>query len=193
MPVENIRTGKFAEDLSREGTIVPMGEPLQSWSYARNRYGALACYVEDGKILNMTQLFKSGEIWGIDADSINKNNLMKYHDIKFGFFPSIGFETIFVWTLNIYLKFANEKLKLTLPLKFIAGATDVLGYRMAAPSGIFFSGLGEFGGKVVENHITFEGMIEDYSIDARSILRPFFEYVWEECGLKRPDKENLER
>jgi hypothetical protein len=64
---------------------------------------------------------------------------------------------------------------------------------MAPPPGIIFKGFRGFGGTAVENNIILEGMIDDYSLDARIILRPFFEQVWEECGLKRPDKENLER
>jgi hypothetical protein len=113
VPLDKIRTSKIAEDLCRDGNLIPMGEFVESWSYTRNKYGALACYVEDGKIVNMTQLFKSGEIWGIDADCIDKNKLLNYYDIKFGFFPSTGFETIFVWSLNNYLKFAKDILKLT--------------------------------------------------------------------------------
>jgi len=160
--------------------------------YGRNKYGAYVCYEENGKIINFTQLFKSGELWGIDT-RIDKNRIMSLGGIDFGFFPCVAFEQTFVLTLNNYLKFDNEILKLPLPLKFIAGATDVMGYRMSCPPGMNFTGFVKFAGNVVDDHIIFDGIIEDYSENARTILRQFFEYVWEECGLVRPDKERLDR
>ncbi len=48
-----------------------------------------------------------------------------------------------------------------------------------------------FGGHVFENNIIHEGTITDYNVKVTDILRPFFEYIWEECGLERPDKEVL--
>ena len=77
------------------------------------------------------------------------------------------------------------------PLKFIAGATGVEGYRMTAPSGMDFGGFERFGGRVVEENLIYEGTIPNYELPVTSILRPFFDYVWEECGLNRPDKERL--
>jgi len=185
-PVDNIRSSQVAMDFSRNGHLEPMSEKGVSCSYGRNKYGAFVCSYPDRILLNFTQLFKTGEIWGIDT-SIDKTKLMKFHRVKVGFFPCSSFERTFVWTLNNYLKFAHDILKLPAPLKFIAGATDVLGYKMAIPYGG-----GGFDGNVVEEHIVFEGVIEDYSKNPRTILRPFFEYVWEECGLNRPDKDKLD-
>ena len=156
-------------------------------SFGRNKYGAYAYFQREGKILNITQLFKSGELWGIDAYSIEKSRLMERFDVNFGFFPSGAFEKLFVVTMGHYLQFARDILKLSIPLKFVAGATDVLGYKMAARieggSGLY--------GDVVEDPITFERIIDDYSQEPQIILRPFFEHVWEECGLKRPDTDRL--
>jgi len=82
-------------------------------------------------------------------------------------------------------------LELPLPLKFIVGATKVENYRMAAPNGTSFPGLQKFGGRVVEDHIVYEGTITNFDSDPKVLLRPFFENIWEECGLKRPDREQL--
>ena len=76
-PMDSIKTSEIALDFARDGNLVPMSEPGLSWSYGRNKYGAYACFEQDGKILNLTQLFKSGELWGIDADCIEKTGLME--------------------------------------------------------------------------------------------------------------------
>ena len=182
-PIDSIKSSKIALDLAQTGRLFPMSRGEISWSFGRNKYGAYACFEKDGKIFNLTQLFKSGELWGIDAYLIDKSRLMERGSVDFGFFPSGAFEKIFVVTLGHYLKFAGDILKLSGPLKFIAGATDVLGYRMIVPYGV---GPG-FNGDVVEDHVTFDGIIEDYSKEPHIILRPFFERIWEECGLERPD------
>lgn len=187
IPLDNLKTSKSVIDLAIKGNLFPMSEGGISWSFERNKYGAYVFFQKDGKIVNFTQLFKSGELWGIDAFAIDKSRLMKAANVKFGFFPCGYLEKIFVITLSHYLKFSKEIIGLPVPLKFIAGATDVLGYNMYIPQTV---GL-DFGGPVVEDHIVYEGIIEDYSIDPHIILRPFFEYVWEECGLERPDKYKL--
>lgn len=186
MPVDSINSNKIALDIARTGNLFPMSRGDISYSFGRNKYGAYACSSEDGKVINFTQLFRSGELWGIDAYSIDKNRLMKRANVDFGFFPFGAFEKIFVVTLDHYLKFARDILKLPMPLKFIAGATDVLGYRMAVRGE-------KVSGNVVEDHITFEGIIDDYSKEPHIILRPFFEHVWEECGLERPYRDDYLR
>jgi hypothetical protein len=155
-----------------------------------NKHGSYVGHLEDDKILNITQLFLTGELWGIDAYAIDKDCVMKRSKVDFGYFPCVDLEKAFIYTLANYLKFASEALKLQLPLRFIAGATDVKGYRMSSPQGFNFIS-GRFDGHVLADKIVHEGTITNYSVKASDILRPFFEYVWEECGLERPDKEVL--
>ena len=76
-------------------------------------------------------------------------------------------------------------------MRFIVGATDVAGYRMTAPQGMDFPGYERFRGNVVKPHVIYEGLISDYDMKVTDMLRPFFELLWEECGLNRPDKEIL--
>ena len=182
---------KQALDLSRSGTLVPMSRGGTGGSYGRNKYGGYICHTDIDTISNITQLFKTGELWGIDTFVIDKDRLLEWGKTDFGFFPCIDLEHTFIDTLANYLKFASETLKLPLPLKFIAGATDVEGYRMTAPNGIDCGSV-RFGGNVVDEHITYEGLIPDYNKKATEILRPFFNHVCEECGVVRPDIEVLE-
>jgi hypothetical protein len=164
-----------------------MGGSPYGWSYERNRYGAYAYVEVNAKATNLTQLFKSGELWGIDSISIDKRRLMEFANVSFGFIPSVAFEKTFVKTLRNYLKFAKETLSVPPPLKFIAGATNVVGYKMGTTQ----LALNTLIGNVVEENIIFEGIIDNYSTEPHTILRPFFEHVWEECGLERPDEDIL--
>ena len=187
IPLSNIKTSKQAYDLALAGNLTSLGVGPVSSSYGRNKHGSHICHVEDDKALNLTQLFKTGELWGIDADTIDKEKVMNWSEADFGYLPCTSLERAFLYTLKNYLKFAAETLKLHLPLRFVAGVTDVEGYRMALPPGF-----GErFAGLVVDDNIIHEGTITDYDVKATDILRPFFEYLWEECGLERPDKEVL--
>ena len=126
----------------------------------------------------------------MNTNCIDKQSQMARAKVGFGFFLPEAFEDIFKNTLIAYLKFAEETLHLTLPLRLMAGATKVEGYRMVAPQGMSF-GFERFDGRVVEPHIVYEGIVENYQSEPAQILRPFFNRVWEECGLDRPDQDSL--
>lgn len=189
-PVDQIMTTKAALDMAKKGNLSPMGEH-PGGTYGRNRFGAFVCNHNEGKVLNLTQLFKNGELWGINAYCIDKKLLVDRAKIDFGFFPCVALEDCFISSLANYLQFSKNVLKLPLPIRFIAGATNVKGYRMTAPTGMHFGGFEKFAGSVVEQHITYDGKIENYDEKVTDILRPFFNHIWEECGLDRPDKEYL--
>ena len=126
----------------------------------------------------------TGELWGIDAWSIGKDILKGFTTTERPFFPSVAVEREFASTLTNYLKFANETLHLPPPVRLIAGATDVLGYCVAMDSG-------RFNGDVVDEHIVYEWQVDDLTADPLDVLRPFFNYFWEQCGLERPDVKIL--
>lgn len=178
-----LRSPKIAEDLVISGNIPPMDYAIR-WGNLRNKHGAVVYRTDNGKVLALTQLFLNRELWGIDANTIDKQKLMERSRTSFGFFPCIAFEERFLNALGCYLKFANEILNLPLPLKIIAGATDIEGYKMCIPNT-----LGPCDGFVVENHIVWQGEVEDFNLKPTTILRPFFNQVWEACGLNRPDVE----
>ncbi|WP_417913386.1 hypothetical protein [Candidatus Electronema sp. TJ] len=149
-----------------------------------------------GLARHLSQLFKTGEIWGVDCWTLDRELALRHGNFPYllhsnpeamGVFPCATFEEIFIKTLENYLKFANERLQLSLPVKLIVGATDVKGFMMATCYGVS----SRFLGNVVEEHLIKEMIIDNYDTPPRTILRPFFEYVWEECGLTRPDKECL--
>ena len=188
--VVEFKTSQKALELLSKGSVGPLTDRATGWDLGRNRHGAFVCEHDAEKVLAMTQLFRNKELWGIDAEMIDKESCKEWLKVKFGYFTCSSFENAFIQTLSTYLTFCRDILNLPLPLRFIAGATDVEGYRMNAPHGMDFGGL-KFNGQVVEEHIVYEGTILDYELPVTTILRPFFDYVWEECGLNRPDKERL--
>jgi hypothetical protein len=189
--VEEFTTSKQVLELLSKGGVKPLCDRINGWNRGRNRHGTFVCAHIDEKVLAVTQLFRNKELWGIDARTIDKQHCKEWSEVEFGYFACSSLEIAFTQTLSTYLTFCRDILNLPLPLKFIAGATGVEGYRMTAPSGMDFGGFERFGGRVVEENLIYEDTIPDYELQVTSILRPFFDYVWEECGLNRPDKERL--
>lgn len=169
---------------SMDGHLEPMAERAPSSARERNKHGAYVYCRNKGRILHLTQVFMTGEIWGIDTDCIDKDAIMAEKHLDGGGFLWDSFKRTFEGTLSNYLSFAQATLQLPLPLTIKAGATNVEGYRMRTRSM-------PWGGRVVDQHITWEGTIEDYAMQPHQILRPFFNHVWDACGLERPDKECL--
>ncbi|MBN2313940.1 MAG: hypothetical protein JXM79_08410 [Sedimentisphaerales bacterium] len=189
--VEEFATSKQVLEFLSKSSVRPLCDHLSGWSPGRNRHGAFVCAHNEDKVLAITQLFRNKELWGIDVITIDKESCKEWSKVEFGFIACSSLEIAFTETLSTYLTFCRDILKLELPLRFIAGATGVEEYRMTAPSGINFAGFEKFAGRVVEENLIYEGTITHYELPVTTILRPFFDYVWEECGLSRPDKKIL--
>ena len=188
---EEFKTSKQVLELLSKDGVRPLCDHVSGWNRGRNRHGAFVCAHNENKVLAITQLFRNKELWGIDAMTIDKELCKEWSKVEFGYFACSSLETAFTQTLYTYLTFCQNILNLQLPLRFIAGATGVEEYRMTAPSGMNFGGFEKFGGRVVEENLIHEGTITNYELPVTAILRPFFDYIWEECGLNRPDKEIL--
>lgn len=162
-----------------------------STAYGRNGYGAFVCHYSEPQlqVWALTQLFLNHELWGIDRVLLDIRQDRSRQG--FGCFGSTNIEIMFVETLKNYLTFANETLKVSLPLRFVAGATGVEGFKMTAPAGTRFIDLNDFKGRCVNDAIVYEGTITDYSADIQGILLPFFRRLWDECGLSRPDEKEI--
>ena len=124
----------------------------------------------------VTQLFLTGELWGIEADSLAPEKLKAHAGTEFPFFPCTWLERLFVTTLRGYLAFSRQWLQTTGRLKVRAGFSYVYGYRMAAPHGMRSGGVKEFAGSMINNDFTWEKTIPD-GADAATILRPFSKTV----------------
>ncbi len=151
--------------------------------YERNQYGAIAYRTVGDRsvIYELTQVFKSRELWGVNSEPDGWRN-----SEGDGYLTNI-YEDAFCRVLLHYVSFAHTKLDLTPPLRVIAGFTGINDYKIAASSGFSFNQIDKFGGKAVEPRIIFDGVIDDWSILPETFLMPFFEQVWEAFGLDRPN------
>lgn len=180
--LSTIQSSMNTLQLVQSGRLLPMaGRDIDGYFHERNRHGAFACQQVNGEIWSLSQLFKHGELWGIDAFTIDAKRLRET-PVGQPFFAPDYIEDEFCLTLTNYLTFMRETLQLKPPFLMRAGATDVQGYRMA-----YRNALGGIGGNVVDQHILFSDIIHDFDTEVAFVLRPFFEYLWEECGLRRPD------
>jgi hypothetical protein len=158
--------------------LTPFGHISDTWS-ERNKYGAVRFEAKAQKRQNtadcFSQVFKNGEIWGIDKSLLDAHGERKL-------IPSTSFERQFESALRNFLHVAQHGLVLNVPLQFVAGLSDVEGFSM---------GLRDFGrdlgGDVVEDEIVYRGSIDDYAVSVHTCLLPFFKQIWEACGIERPE------
>src|SRR5262249_45392026 len=128
-----IKTALEAQRIASNGGLRPMGTNISGLDVGRNRFGAI---VYEGpfkeKLYRLTQFFLTKELWGIDAFSVNASRLKEFHGGTYpGFIASRYVEQMFTETLDNYLQFAQNTLKLPLPLQLEAGLTGIKEYAIA--------------------------------------------------------------
>ena len=79
--------------------------------------------------------------------------------------------------LSQYLLFARDHLKLSLPLRWVAGICDIGEHRLTVGE--------EFSERPYNDELIENGLIQDYSSPIHKMLEPFFEAVWKEFGVRR--------
>lgn len=92
VPSHSIKTSHDARQLALRGMLMPMQEEgggSGGWSIERNKHGAFAYGERHGEIVFFTQLFKSGELWGIDAYGVGKKVCQSDGGVEFGYFPCV--------------------------------------------------------------------------------------------------------
>ena len=156
--------------------------PLPNWDYmfsAINKFGAVILNSEkverQSSAAQITQVSTFGEIWGIDTRIVVTDD-----EIRFG-------EKSICTALGDYLACARDHLGLKPPLTVIVGMTGVEGYGFRHP---YDSRRVMFEPPLLPcSHpdIVWQGKIDDLNGEPSNILRPFFDHVWDCCGLTRQD------
>jgi hypothetical protein len=180
--VPPLETELAARTIASRGALWPMGADARGCTPARNQFGAIvydASHKND--LRNFTQLFLSKEIWGVDAWVLNATHWREHFpDIGRGYIPSPLVERTFVAALANYLQFAQRFLELPLPLRVRAGLTKIKGYPIAVDNGV--------SGRALHNNLEWTTSIDSFDLRAHEILKPFFERMWQHCGLERSEK-----
>jgi hypothetical protein len=176
------------EELIRSGGLGSMGDEGNARWILRNGRGAINVSCEDSgkpetylKAIGLTQVFKNGEIWGIEAYSLRENAEITEGKKQIKYVASGYIENLFTKTLQNYIDWAKSSLKLEPPLKYIFGLSSIEEYSITVSSR-------DIQGYCVDDEVINEGIISDYSVNIADILISFFRKIWESCGISRPDK-----
>lgn len=159
------------------------------WNYGRNIHGAFSFYTFnsiDNEAVGITQLFKNGEIWGIDTYYLNIPPRKETYGHE-KFIPTTAIENDLVYTLGNYLDVACNHLKWEVPLEFRVGMASVKGYELAVPQATRYE---RFVGRIFEQSFEHASLIENCDVKADDILLPFFQLTYDVAGEVRPGSNN---
>jgi len=179
--VPPFKTAFDARNSASQGGLHPMGTDLSGWTPARNAFGAIVYESPvNNKLYHLTQLFLSRELWGVDAFALNATHCKEFTpEARTGYIASTYVERVFTETLTNYLTFSKTVLNLPPLLQIEAGLTGIKGYPIALQYG--------FHGSILTDHVLWTGEIPSYELSAEQVLKPFFDYMWAECGVTRPE------
>lgn len=183
--VPQINTELEAMDLTVRGNLLPMGE-VNPNCFDRNVFGSIVIKQENGKPYHFTQLFLSREIWGVDAECVNADRIKyRFKDNPIAYIPNGHVENRFVSTLQNYLAFAQTHLNLPAPFRIEAGLVGIKGYPITINS---FN----VAGKALHDNVSWQSELSSYRKPAWEILAPFFDRVWDNCGIQRTAQHHAE-
>jgi hypothetical protein len=169
-PLQNMTSRKLF-DLNLQNGLSPFGR-VSGISKMINAYGTVSFQQRPSKpIERMTQLFRSGEIWGIEKISeylTDKNTLP---------FPNLV--NACKEGLSGYLSFMRDVLNMSPPLKIITGVSGITGFTMADPRFQY----DETRGRCPIDEIVHEVLLPSLDVDVDEVLSPFFQKLWEEFTL----------
>ncbi len=181
---QRLRESTLYEGLSQFG-LSPLTDRVIASRVARNDRGPLvfSSAVQADRLLAITQLFITGELWGINVNLTSPQRRQSYPRFA-DILPTVAIENAFHKTLSRYMKFEIEKLELSPPFIVEGGLVGVVGQRLAlsnhnATEPIHRSEL------VVRQEI--------YDTDSKTLdafLLELFEEFFDGAGERRPDSLN---
>lgn len=177
---------KQAATLLWEHQIAPLHTGGDGHSNDRNRYGGII-YSSDRKsrfVWSATQLFRSKEIWGVDASVMAGSIKDDRSGDMLQVISGRACEEIIAYGVKSYLKFAREVLDYPLPVMVEVGASNAEGYYMGGVVRYF----DPHWGPVYRDHIQKRCVLEDWGNEAvNEILLSIFEEFFDAIGRGRPD------
>jgi hypothetical protein len=181
-PLSESKTSRFLS----ENQVAPMRQYLGGgYSPARNRFGGIV-YSQIGEerdILSATQLFRSRELWGIDADTLSHVN--EHRGRTFQIIPSRLYEEVLENAVGRYLRLAQDKLAYSLPVVVEAGASNVRDFYMEMNPSQY---LDRFWGPVTREHIQRRCELKSWDKEAvNEALLEIFDEFFDAVGATRPE------
>ena len=168
-----------------EGDLKPLTYGSNGIAKGRNKRGAFVCQRFDSTVDSLTQLFFTGELWGIDTVAISDRgqNEIRMYDLA----------VIYTKALANYLSFAINKLRLSPPLKIKAGITGIEDYSLLLPvlRELSSAPQQEICGRIIGDTVEYEDIIDRYDQKIFDFLKPFFAYVIEKAGVDEASLNSL--
>jgi hypothetical protein len=126
-----------------------------------------------GDVKALTQVFTSGELWGLAPWLLMDNEYGKY-------VPSMAVEDTYRKVLHSYCKFLTERLAINPPFHLIAGAVGVLNYDIVVS-------VHDERYKIRENEFRVEATLNTCSADAiEAAVAVFMDELFAVAGYRRP-------
>lgn len=194
--VPPIKSPMAARDLAAQGDLRPMGLELGGRDWSRNAMGAIAyagpidmtlpgATKRSDQLCNFTQLFLSGELCGVDCGVVGR---IRGHgekgEFKYTLLRAWRFELSCVTTVRDFLRFSRTVLKHPASLHVEASLRGVLGGKL------------DFGkeprGNALAPDVVWGTDIESHDCDPCELLRPFFDEVWANFGIRRTDEAHAQ-
>ncbi len=156
----------------------------------KNEFGSLVFEVDgDTAIRALTQGFKTGELWGINADLFQPYKLKRQgedSDKLDTILPCVTFEKVFCRVLKNYVK-VEATFGLQPPYVVTFGATGLRNIYISVPTGGPF-GNGSFHGPIPENDVerTYT-LASDDDATVYDVLRRFFGEIYDLAAISRED------
>ena len=146
--------------------------------FAQNDFGSIVVEPEShtgGDLIALSQLFPSGEVWGLARWPFVKNRP------EFGLLvPSQTLEQVYRDTLVRYVNFLSAHLRVAPPVVIKAGAVGLKGFSLSINTGQYF---GPFHDNALEE--TYE--LNSFSPEAiNAVLLAFFDALFAASGFERP-------
>lgn len=155
------------------------------WSYLRNRFGVASySWVDDSSLAtNVTQLFRSREIWGVESYYLNiKERRETISHPKY--IPITIFEQDVHDSFERYLNVLRYMGMVEERFTFEVGVAPVEGYELAVDRDWFGQ---PFKGRIYENKIDHSDVFSIDEVNTAEILLPFFQKIYDFAGFVRPN------
>ncbi len=144
--------------------LMPLQRVINSLN-TRNDWGAINLQPHGDGITSFTQVFETGELWGVGEEPFKSGNP--------AFVVAIGVEKAFVAALENYRIVYERELKLRPPFTIEFGATGLKGQYLLVPSAEFPS-TGDYAGPIRIDSISRRYELTSFdAVEWRSALREF--------------------
>jgi len=148
--------------------FAPMGRGQISYFHGRNKYGANAYgLVTDSTPMFLTQLFPTGEIWGMDR-FVLRSGIIQLDYLR----------EVLEWTIRAYLRIGPRILDLSPPMQVTVCISGINAFQVAASR----SGPA---GSCVDDCLKSAAEIGSLPADPKLLIDPLFDLIMENAGLHR--------